>query len=46
MGCGGCEPQNTATYVCKACGKEETRDAAPDEEVKSCCGQTMEKKTE
>ena len=45
MGCGSCgEPKKMAKYVCKACGKEETREAKEGEEVKSCCGQPMEKK--
>ncbi|MFQ5680486.1 MAG: hypothetical protein ACE5GG_00300 [Candidatus Omnitrophota bacterium] len=46
MGCGCGEPKQTAKYVCKTCGKEEIREAQPGEEVRSCCGQVMEKKEE
>jgi hypothetical protein len=45
MGCGSCEPK-MAKYVCKACGKEEMREVKEGEEIKSCCGQPMEKKEE
>jgi hypothetical protein len=44
--CGPTEPKKTATYVCKACGKEETKEVKEAEEVKSCCGQPMDKKEE
>ena len=43
-GCSGEAKKEKATYVCKLCGKEEVREAAPGESVKSCCGQEMEKK--
>jgi len=46
MGCGSCEPKKKAVYICKACGKEEVREAKEGEQVKSCCGQDMEKKKE
>ncbi len=46
MGCGSCEPKKTAKYVCTACGKEEIKEVEEGEEVKSCCGQPMEKKEE
>jgi len=46
MGCGSCGPKKMAKYVCKACGKEEMKEVKEGEEVKSCCGQTMEKKEE
>ena len=45
MGCGSCEPKKMVKYVCKACGKEEMKEDTG-EEVKSCCGQNMEKKEE
>ena len=32
------------SIVCKACGKEEIKEVKEGEEVKSCCGQSMEKK--
>jgi len=38
-----CEPKK-AKYVCKACGKEEVKEVRQGQEVKSCCGQPMEKK--
>lgn len=46
MGCGSCQPEEkkTATYVCRACGKEEIKEVEECQEVKSCCGQTMDKK--
>ncbi len=43
MGCGSCEPKK-ATYVCKACGKEEIKECKEGETPKSCCGKPMEKK--
>jgi len=44
----GCndEPKKKATYVCKACGKEEVKEDQGTCNVKSCCGQPMEKKEE
>ena len=44
--CGPEEAKKTAKYVCKACGKEEVKEVKECEEVKSCCGQPMEKKGE
>ncbi len=44
MGCESCGPKQTAIFVCSKCGKEETREVKPGEDVKSCCGQTMKKK--
>ena len=45
MSCGFCGPKKkTAKYVCKKCGKEETREVKEGEVVKSCCGQVMLKK--
>ena len=44
---GGCDcngPKGKAKYVCKACGKEEIKEDQGECEVKSCCGQIMEKK--
>ena len=46
MGCGCGEPKNVATYICKACGKEERKEEKFGEQVTSCCGQPMEKKQE
>ncbi|MBU2540812.1 MAG: hypothetical protein KJ593_02820 [Candidatus Omnitrophica bacterium] len=45
MGCGSCQPEEKkkATYVCRACGKEELKEGTSCE-VKSCCGQPMDKK--
>ena len=42
--CCGPEKEKKATYVCTVCGKEEIKEDAGSEEVKSCCGQPMEKK--
>ena len=42
MGC--CDEPKKVKYVCKACGKEEIKEVKEGEEVKSCCGQPMEKK--
>ena len=44
MGCGCSGPKKMAKYVCKKCGKEETKEVKEGEVVKSCCGQDMVKK--
>lgn len=45
MGCGSCEPKKKKeVYICKACGKEELKEVKEGEQVRSCCGQPMEKK--
>jgi hypothetical protein len=45
MGCGSCEPKKKkAKYVCRACGKVEEKEVQEGSEVKSCCGQPMDKK--
>ena len=44
--CDSSEPKKKATYFCKSCGKEETKEVIECAEVKSCCGQPMEKKQE
>lgn len=44
-GCGSCGPKkNTATYICKGCGKEEEKEVHEGQQVKSCCGKPMDKK--
>ena len=44
--CGPEDAKKTAKYVCTTCGKEEIKECKEGEEVKSCCGQKMEKKEE
>ena len=44
--CGPEDAKKKAKYVCTACGKEEIKECKEGEEVKSCCGQKMEKKEE
>jgi len=44
MSCGSCGPKKMAKYVCKKCGRVETKEVKEGEVVKSCCGQIMAKK--
>jgi hypothetical protein len=44
MDCGCSGPKKMAKYVCKKCGREETKEVKEGEVVKSCCGQDMVKK--